>query len=190
MKNIFIGGVAKSGKSRLAEYLHDKYNYNHIPLDYFASSFKHNLPDVGINSNIVIDKKSSELFSLFLSRIIKAMNQSRNELFILDSAHIYPKDIVQYLDKEKWDVYFLGYQNITAEEKLKELEKNNKLGWTLKRTYDENIEIFNNLIEISKEMERQCNELGVKYIDTSNGDILEIINKEEIWNYTKENILK
>ncbi len=37
MKNIFIGGVAKSGKSRLATYLCKKYNMNHIPIDYFAS---------------------------------------------------------------------------------------------------------------------------------------------------------
>ena len=42
MKNIFIAGVAKSGKSTLARILKEKYNYNHIPLDYFASSLKRN----------------------------------------------------------------------------------------------------------------------------------------------------
>ena len=35
MKNIFIGGVAKSGKSTFAKIFSDKAKYNHIPLDYF-----------------------------------------------------------------------------------------------------------------------------------------------------------
>ena len=71
MKNIFIGGVAKSGKSRLAVSLCKKYGMNHIPLDYFASSFKHNYPELGITSNVIIDSTSSKKFSLFLSRFIK-----------------------------------------------------------------------------------------------------------------------
>lgn len=190
MKNIFIGGTAKSGKSRLAEYLHDELGYNHIPVDYFTSSFKHNFKELGITSNPVINKETSELLSKFLSRVIEIMDMSDDECFILDSAHVLPCDIIKFLNKDKWDIYFLGYPNVTAEDKLEELNRFHKNGWTIKRTHEENIEILNKLIEISKEIEKQCNELGVKYIDTSNGDILEIINKEETWNYTKENILK
>ena len=67
MKNIFIGGVAKSGKSRLAIDLCKKYGMNHIPLDYFASSFKRNFPEVGIKTNVIIDPDSSKLLSLFIS---------------------------------------------------------------------------------------------------------------------------
>lgn len=58
MKNILICGVAKSGKSYLANKLCKKYKYNHIPIDYFTSSFKHNFPEIGITSNIIIDKAS------------------------------------------------------------------------------------------------------------------------------------
>lgn len=37
MKNIFVGGVSKSGKSAFSNKIKNAY-YNHIPLDYFASS--------------------------------------------------------------------------------------------------------------------------------------------------------
>ena len=122
MKNIFIGGVAKSGKSRLAVHLCKKYNMNHIPLDYFASSFKNNFPEVGITSNVIIDGESSKKFALFLSRFINIVESKNDEFFVLDSAHILPQDIIEYLDKEKWDIYYLGYANTTAEKKIEEIK--------------------------------------------------------------------
>ena len=174
MKHIFIGGVAKSGKSRLAKYLSQENNYNHIPIDYLASSFKHNFPEVGITSNVVIEKESSEKLALFLSRMIKGVEYDSDELYIIDSAHIMPKDIIKYLDKERWDIYYLGYKNTTAIDKLNELKENHKEGWTTKRSYEENVEIFNHLIELSKEIEKECLDNGINYIDTSNKDVLDI----------------
>lgn len=67
MKNIFIGGVSKSGKSTLSKRLKEN-NYNHIPLDYFASSFKRYFPETKITSNVLVTKESSENLSLFISR--------------------------------------------------------------------------------------------------------------------------
>ena len=174
MKNIFIGGVAKSGKSRLAVHLCKKYNMNHIPLDYFASSFKHNFPEVGITSNVVIDSESSKKFALFLSRFIEIVESKDDEFFVLDSAHILPEDIIKYLDRDKWDIYYLGYSNITPEEKILEIKKYTKGGWTNKKTKEELLGIFKILINTSKDIEKICKESNIKYIDTSNKDVLEL----------------
>lgn len=174
MKNIFIGGVAKSGKSRLALELSKKYNMNHIPIDYFASSFKHNFPDVGITSNVVINKESSELLSKFLSRFIDIAQDNDEELFILDSAHILPEDIIKYLDPNKWDIYYLGYPNITAEEKIEEVKKYTSGGWIEKRTNEELLDLFNKLIELSKDIQITCSNNNIKFIDTSNKDVLDL----------------
>ena len=105
MKNIFIAGVARSGKSTLSKKFLEKEKYNHIPLDYFTSSLKHNFKETKITSNVVIDRESSKNLSLLLSRVIDIMNGS-DELFIIDSAHIMPKDIIEYLDRDKWDLLF------------------------------------------------------------------------------------
>ena len=99
MKNIFIGGVSKSGKSTLSKKL-KKDIYNHIPLDYFASSFKRNFPMNNITSNVVVSETSSKNLSLFLSRVIEIIDTT-NEKFIIDSAHILPEDINKYLDRNK-----------------------------------------------------------------------------------------
>ena len=173
MKNIFIGGVAKSGKSTLALELTKDGKYNHIPVDYFASSFKHNFSEVGITSNVVIDKESSKKLALFLSRFIEIASL-KDELFILDSAHILPQDIVPYIDLEKWDVYYLGYPNMSPEEKLKEVRTHIKGGWVAKKSDEELLVIFDKLINISKEMQDYCLANNIEFIDTSNKYIKDI----------------
>lgn len=175
-KNIFIGGVAKSGKSTLAKrIIENNSNYNHIPLDYFASSFKHNFPEIGINSNVVIDKKSSETLALFISRVIDIMNSVNDELFIIDSAHILPEDIIKYLDKEKWKIVYVGYPNISADDKFNQIRKyEKKSDWTHNRTDDELHDILEKTIQLSKTIEKTCLENKLKFIDTSIEDIYNI----------------
>ena len=167
MKNIFIGGVAKSGKSTIARRLNKDNLYNHIPLDYFTSSLKHNFPDTLITSNVVIDRTSSKNLSLLLSRVIDIINNGE-EYFIIDSAHILPCDIIKYLDRDKWDIYFIGYPNITKEEKLKLTRKyETKYDWTYKKSDKELLDIFDKLINLSKEIEEDSYNLNVNFIDTS-----------------------
>ena len=174
MKNIFVGGVAKSGKSRLATYFGEKYKINHIPMDYFTSSFKHNFPELGITSNVIIDEKSSELLSLFISRFIEIVESKNDEYFIIDSAHILPKDIIKYLNRDKWDIYYLGYTNITPEDKIKEVNKYTKGGWTSKWSHDELVKIFDELIDISINIKKDCDLNNINYIDTSNIDVIDL----------------
>lgn len=167
MKNIFIAGVAKSGKSTLSKILTEKASYNHIPLDYFASSLKHNFPETKITSNVIIDKESSKNLALLLSRVIDIMNNSE-EKFIIDSAHILPQDIIKYLDKDKWEIYYLGYPHITAFEKLKLIRKyEREEDWTRKRDDKELLKTLEQLITISIEIKEQCESLNITFIDTS-----------------------
>ncbi len=167
MKNVLICGVAKSGKSFLASKLCEKYKYNHIPIDYFTSSFKHNFKEVGITSNVIIDKESSKKLALFLSRVISIMDSSDSDSYILDSAHLYPKDIIKYIDRTKWDIYFLGYPNTTVTRKVSEIRKYIHDGWPANKTDEELENIISELINISKEIEKQCNEYDIKFIDIS-----------------------
>ena len=178
MKNIFIGGVAKSGKTRLALELCNKYRMNHIPMDYFTSSFKHNFKEIGITSNVLIEEKTSKLLSTFLSRFIEIAENQNDELFIIDSAHIYPKDIIKYLNPEKWEIYYIGYSKTTPQDKLQELKKYINNGWIITKTDEELIELLEGLIKISREIEKECIKNNIKYIDTSKDDIIDIFNSE------------
>lgn len=165
-KNIFIGGVARAGKSTIAEIISKNNIYNHIPVDYIATSFKENFPNCKINNRVIIDDGSINL-SLFLSTIIKHIEKN-NEKFVLDSAHVMPHDIIKYLNKEKWDIYFVGYPNIKPKTKLDIIRKSDSdTSWTRNYSDKEMLELVNGLIEISKKIEKECQEYNIRFIDTS-----------------------
>lgn len=165
-KNIFIGGVARAGKSTIAERISKNNIYNHIPIDYIATSFNENFPSCKINNQVVIDDGSVNL-SLFLSTIIEHIEKN-NEKFVLDSAHVMPHDIIKYLDKEKWDIYFVGYSNIEPKIKFDIIRKfDSDTSWTRNFNDEDMLELVNALIEVSKKIEKECKEYNICFIDTS-----------------------
>lgn len=174
MKNIFIAGAAKSGKSTIAEKICSKGSYNHIPLDYFTASLKRNFPDVGIRSNVLIEGETSPKLALLLSTVFNIIDDTE-EKFIIDSAHIMPKDIVKYINRDKWDIIYVGYPNVSAQDKFNLIRKlEHEFSWTHRRSDEELFPMIEQLIENSKEIERQCQELNIRFIDTS-GDIKDIL---------------
>lgn len=167
-KHIFIAGTAKSGKSTFAEKICANKKYNHIPLDYFTSSLKHNFKETKITSNVVIEEESSANLALLLSRVMNIMNDN-DEPFIIDSAHILPRDIIKYIDLDKWDIYYFGYPNTTPQDKFKLLRTYDKEeSWTRKRTDQELLATLDKLISLSKQIEQECLKYNITFIDTSN----------------------
>lgn len=165
-KNIFIGGVARAGKSTIAEKVSRNNIYNHFPVDYIATSFNKNFPYCGINNRVIIDNGSINL-SLFLSTVIEKIDKE-DEKFVIDSAHIMPKDIIPYLDKEKWNIFFIGYPNILPEVKFNNIRRFDcKTSWTRNFSDEEMLELTKGLIETSKKIEKECKQYNIKFIDTS-----------------------
>lgn len=183
-KNIFIGGVARAGKSTIAEKLSKNSVYNHFPVDYIATSLHKNFPHCGINDRVIIDNGSINL-SLFLSTVIKKIEET-NEKFVIDSAHVMPKDIIPYLDKDQWDIFFMGYPNIMPEKKFNHIRKyDSEISWTRNSNDEKMLELTRGLVEISKKIEMECREYNVKFIDTSTNflktieqTVAEILNRE------------
>lgn len=167
MKNILIGGVAKSGKSTLSEQLCHNHKYNHIPLDYVTASLSKTHPEIGIKSNVVINEETSNKLSQLLKIVIEIID-TKEEKFIIDTAHVFPHSILPFLNREKWDIYFIGYPNTNRKEKLEIIRKHEtKDDWTYKRTDEEMLEILEQLIEISKKIKEECERYQVKFVDTS-----------------------
>ncbi len=165
MKNILIAGVAKSGKSLFCKKLAKKTNYNHIPLDYFTASMKRNFPNWGIKSSVIINDTSKKLSTL-LNTVTNLIDDT-DEKFIIDSAHIMPSDIIDNINRDNWNIYFFGYPNISAKDKLYEIRKYIKDGWPIKKDDNELLIILEKLINISKEISEQCKKYNIKFIDTS-----------------------
>lgn len=125
------------------------------------------VPKTGIKTSVIIGDSSPKL-ALLLSKTMDIMNDKK-EKFIIDSAHIMPHDILKYIDREKWDIVFLGYPNTTAEAKIKIiLEKDDEKDWSRKKTYDELYFRINALVGISKTIQEECEKFGITFVDTSN----------------------
>lgn len=168
MKNIFIGGVARSYKSVFINKLKEHFNYNHIPFDYFVSSLKDSFFDVDINTNVVMNEESSKKIAMYLDRVCSIMECS-NEKFIIDSAQILPSDIVKYLDRDKWDIYYFGYPDLTAKAKLKQMSRyNTDKDWTYNKSDKELLEVLNKLVLSSRRIQKDCRNIGITFVDTSN----------------------
>ena len=108
--------------------------------------------------------------------------EEKDEKFIIDSAHLYPVDIMKYIDLNKWDVYCVAYPNIDANKKLSLIRKydnssirkyDNSSDWTYNKTDEEMINIIKELIKISKELELQSKKLGINFIDASDYNTIE-----------------
>jgi hypothetical protein len=174
-KNVFVGGVARSGKSTFSKRMCEMNKYNRFPLDYVISSLKNNFPECNISNSVVIGE-SSEKIALLLSTIVKIMD-SKDEKYIIDSAHVMPSDIVPYLDRDKWDIYFIGYPNISKFTKFSTIRKyDDKTDWTSRRSDEELLSIVEKLISISKKIQEECEELDVPFIDTSS-DMIEVLDE-------------
>ena len=166
MKNLLIAGVAKSGKSTICEKICEEEKYNHIPIDYITASMKRNYPEWGVKSDVIINDTSKILCTLF--KTITDIINDTDEKFIIDCAHIYPHDIVNKLDLNKWKIIFVGYPNIDVDEKVKNIRKYDINGWTTKKSDDELKVIINKLKDISNIIKQECDKYNFTFIDTSN----------------------
>ena len=166
MKNLLIAGVAKSGKSTIWEKICEEGKYNHIPFDYITASMKRNYPEWGVKSEVIINNTSKILCTLF--KTITDIINDTDEKFIIDCAHIYPHDIVNKLDLNKWKIIFVGYPNIDVDEKIKNIRKYDINGWTTKKSDGELRTIINKLKDISNIIKQECDKYNFTFIDTSN----------------------
>ena len=86
----------------------------------------------------------------------------------LDMYHITPQDYYENINKECCDIYFLGYPNISLEEKFSQIRKFDTLyDWTNKSDDIVVKEHIKDYIEISKWLQNECDKYELPFIDVS-----------------------
>lgn len=173
-KQIIIAGVARAGKSTVCNELSKRENYQHIEADTITFAFQNSFPETGISHTDFWGlKETSKPFSKFLSAWIKEIQKSGtcNKLdykIAIDLYHILPEDFVSYFPKENCEIYFLGYPNISAEEKIKQIRCfDTEDDWTTKQSDESLRKRIETYIEISKYLQNECQKYGLPFIDVS-----------------------
>lgn len=164
MKHIIIAGAARSGKTMMALKLGQE-GFVHYKMD----SIKRGIDNNFWNNYKDNWKKVSPHMAYLIKTIIDE-NQSDivkgKEFYCIDTCHIYPRDIAKY-NLKNTIIVFMGYCNINIDDKIKNIRQYDINTWSTKKT-DEDLKNDTKMdIEYSKEAKKECEELGIKFFDTS-----------------------
>lgn len=186
-KHIIIGGVPRAGKTTICSLLAKSLKYQHLEMDSIVISFEKAFPMTGVLHTDCWDFiKTSNRFIPFMKELSKTSAYDKFDYRLaFDLYHITPKDFYENIDKEKCEIYFFGYPNISVEEKFKEIrEFDTEYDWTNKCDDNIVIEHIKLYIEISKWLQSECKKYNLPFIDISNDreKIIEEFVKEIIKN--------
>ena len=160
MKNIMLLGVTRSGKSTLANILHDKYNYNIIHGDMIKASYQKNIKNISGT-----ELKNNQEYRNFIKDIFKNEIKYNNLNYVIDTVDIFPSDITNE-DKENYLIYFFGYTNINVDELIR-IWQETDLNFTKKFDMNDLREKAKKGIENSKKFKEQCEKFNIKFVDTT-----------------------
>lgn len=171
-KHIIIAGVPRAGKTTLCSYLANSLKYQHLAMDAIVMGLEAAFPETGV---IHTDRwefiSTSKRWISFIKEISSNSNYDKlSYRLAFDMYHITPQEYNDNINKEHCDICFLGYPNISLEEKFKQTRKFDTIyDWTSQR--DDKIvkEHIKDYIEISKWLQDECNKYGLPFIDVSVG---------------------
>ena len=169
MKNLIIVGASRSGKSSLARMFRNKHNFNILSLDDLFQGFLQVFPEIGINEE---NEDSHTLLTPFIKTFVKCqIKYTYPELPVLiEGVRITTKDAIDIasIAPELFEVIAIGFPRITVDNKMSEIRKYDKpTDWSSRRSDDEMKRCIENGINYSKELEKECAELNIPFLDTS-----------------------
>lgn len=126
-KNILIIGAARTGKTTLSRRINKEFGYSIINLDDIISSFKEAFPELGIKHDYD-DIKISSRFAPFLSHYLKELSEGpnfyNNAKFVIEGVQVDFEKLMPTIDKNKYLIIGLTYNNITNEILYKNIKSN------------------------------------------------------------------
>lgn len=163
-KHIIIAGCTRTGKTTLARMFRSE-GFNHYKMDTIKRGIENNF----VEGNFKLWSEVSCKMAKLIERIIL---ESRTDLtvedhYVIDTCHVYPKDLAK-LKLENVIIVYLGYPDITKEEKLKYIRKYDKKNtWSPTKSDEFFLENTPLDIEFSKDALEECKKYNIAFFDTS-----------------------
>lgn len=194
MKNIFILGVQRTGKSTLSKMLiKELKNYSIIKLDAVRNALDDTFPFLEINPRL--GKGMEKDFPKFIANLMKWNNRLisnednviyENELgYIIEGDSLFPEDIISVFSDKEAMVLCLGNGDLNETEIFENIRKyETQVDYTYYRSDDRVMESCKRSVAKNKIMKQQCEKYKYPYYDTSKNrkevleEIVEQIKKE------------
>lgn len=191
MKNIFILGVPRTGKSTLSKMLIKELNaYSIIKLDALRNAFDDTFPELEINNRR--GKGMKEDFPRFISNLINRDNTLvKNEHatiyeeelgYIIEGDSILPSIFHEFFEQKNVIVVFLGNGDLSKEEIFQNIRKHDTIkDYSYYRSDERVMESCVRAVEKNKTIQKECKRYNYPYYNTSK-------DREEVLNQIKEDI--
>ena len=150
------------GKTTICNGLSEKSNYTYIPFDPIVRGFQNNFPEIGITHTDTIINVSKKL-----APFINSMIEDSEQPLLLDTYHLIPEDYIEFINTNKCDIFFVGYPNISPQEKLKEMRTFDKREENRILTDTQLLKNLKKKIDESIYIERECKKYNLPFINTS-----------------------
>lgn len=175
MKNIYILGTPRSGKSTLASMIKEEFpKYTLISMEAVRNGFIKALPDLNMdNRNSEARQKVFPEFVIEFANWNKELNKNKYGNIIEGS--LINSEIAKNLLDSNDIVIFLGHNDLTNEDIIQNIMKNDRESdYTHDWSYDKIKFHFGDVYQVEQENKKICEEKGFIYKDTS-------VNREEVF---------
>ncbi len=163
LKNIYLVGPARSGKTLTATILQQEYGYTHIIMDAVIETLSEVAPILGIKHGALETPEFLEFLESYSRNLFKYTKHN-----IIDLETFNPQTANSLLNKDESTVIYLGYPNLTPQEKLEQIRKfDTEFDWTRRLSDEELLELLSKHIQTSKRLQKEAEEYGYTFIDTS-----------------------
>ena len=176
-----IDGIARSGKSIIRKLILDKYRISGISTDYIRAMLSDNLSDTQISYTNSAEGNAYEMWP-FIKSFIDNLIQFAEEDYVIEGDILLPKDLQEYKENKFVKSCFVGYCNISKENKInmvKKLAFNNKKDWINNLSGNDIKAFIQDGIKKSCFYCKSCKTYGIPYfdlVDNFNQKISKIIN--------------
>jgi 2-phosphoglycerate kinase len=183
MKNLIILGVPRAGKSTLATNVAKKLSEcgdpislinadavmggltaergGHAMYRYIIRPLRHIIPGLRNHSKQQMRKNLVNFIGRFLDET------AQTSTVIFEGAYISPEYATKIFNTKKFKIVVIGYPNISAEDKCKDIRKFDKKTPLNSLNDSELFNRISGLIKTSQEYQKQCKKYKMTFIDTS-----------------------
>jgi shikimate kinase len=171
-KNILIIGAARTGKTTLSRRINKEFGYSVINLDNIVSGLKEAFPELGIKhdyDDLVTSKRIAPFLIQYLKELVDGPNFYNDTKFVIEGVQFDFDMVMPSIDKEKYLIIGLTYNNIDKETLYNNIKKyDTEDDWTYYISDEDLKKDVNLFIDRNKYYNNEFIKYNIKTYDVSN----------------------
>jgi hypothetical protein len=178
-----VSGASRSGKTIVAKKMLKEMQVPYMSTDCVMMGFMHGVEKVNLHDKMWPDEIAVKIWG-FLKHFILTLMHSEEDYLIEGEAFL-PNLVKELMDAypENLRVVFIGYSSANLTEKVKDVKKYaSDHDWLNKESNVFIEEHIKNMIAYAKNIKKECQKVGVTYLDVSKNFEASI---EEVLSYLK-----